>query len=214
MAEIKVSDLTLKRLPLYLHYLKDLKKKGEHTFSASQLAKSLNVHHTQIRKDLAITGLRGIPKVGHRVVDGIAAIEEFLNWNNTTDAFLVGVGNLGASLAGYTGFQKTGIKIVAAFDNDPAKIGKKAHGVEVLPTNKLSDLLTRMKVRIGIICTPPEVAQEVADTMVDNGIMAIWNFAPINLNLPDDIIIENTDVFTSLSILSRRLKEKMDEDLE
>ncbi len=211
MVQQTVSDLTLKRLPVYLHYLKDLREKGIDSVSASQLGKDLSVHHTQVRKDLAATGLRGVPKVGHRVMDVIRAIEDFLNWNNTTDAFLVGVGNLGSSLAGFAGMQKTGIQIVAAFDNDPAKIGKKAFGVEVLPIEKLAALIRRMKVHIGIICTPASVSQEIADIMAENGILAIWNFAPVNLQVPDDIIVENVDILRSLSVLSRRLKEKIAE---
>lgn len=211
MIQTRVSDLTLKRLPLYLHYLKKLNNEGIESFSASQLAEELGVHHTQVRKDLAVTGLRGVPKVGHRVTDAIKSIEKFLNWNNTTDAFLVGVGNLGSSLIGYAGIKKSGIQIVAAFDNDPAKIGKTTHEVEVLPLEKLPDLLNRMKVHIGIICTPADSAQEVADIMAENGILAIWNFAPANLQVPGEVIVENTDILTSLSILSRRLKEKVED---
>ncbi len=200
-----VPEPTLRRLPSYYHYLVRLREKGQVMISAAQIGEDLGVHHTQVRKDLAFTGSQGRPKVGHRVADLVASIETFLNWNNATDAFLVGVGHLGTALLGYTGFERAGVKIVAAFDADSRMVGKKVQGVLVLPLDKLTDLAQRMHISIGILTVPTEAAQEVADLMVASGIQAIWNFAPSVPDVPSDVIIENVALYSSLAVLSRKL---------
>ena len=204
-----VPEPTLRRLPSYYHYLVRLREKGQVMISAAQIGEDLGVHHTQVRKDLAFTGSQGRPKVGHKVTDLVISIENFLNWNNATDAFLVGVGHLGTALLGYAGFARAGVKIVAAFDTNPKLIGKKIQGVLVLPLNKLSDLAQRMHINIGILTVPGEAAQEVADLMVASGIQAIWNFAPVTLTVPEHILVQNEDMASSLVMLSKHLKKKM-----
>ncbi len=200
-----VPEPTLRRLPSYYHYLVRLREKGQVMISAAQIGEDLGVHHTQVRKDLAFTGSQGRPKVGHRVADLAASIENFLNWNNATDAFLVGVGHLGTALLGYAGFERAGVKIVAAFDTNPRMVGKKIQGVLVLPLDKLPDLARRMHISIGILTVPAEAAQEVADLMIASGIQAIWNFAPTVPDVPQDVIIENVALYSSLGVLSRKL---------
>jgi redox-sensing transcriptional repressor len=207
--EGKISNLTLKRFPRYLHFLRHLKMQGEKMVSASEMSRQLDLHHTQIRKDLALTGVRGVPKVGHDLNELINAIEEFLNWKNTTDAFLVGAGHMGRALIGYRGFQNTGIKILAAFDRDVEKVGLEISGVPVYPVEKLANLADRMHIRIGIIATPAAVSQEIADIMVASGMLAIWNFAPLRLEVPDNIIVEYADIYSSLAALSHKLGEKL-----
>ncbi len=204
-----ISDITLRRIPRYLNYVKQLKSEGRTHVSASRIGEILGVHHTQVRKDLAMAGLVGIPKVGHKIEDVIPVLESFLNWDNISDAFLVGAGNLGAAIMGYNGFQKTGIKIVAAFDTDVRKVGKEISGVEILPIHKFPSLAERMHIHIGIITSPADTAQDIADMMVENGIQAIWNFAPIPLKVPEDIIVENVDLYSSLAVLSKKLKQKV-----
>ncbi|NTV75731.1 MAG: redox-sensing transcriptional repressor Rex, partial [Holophaga sp.] len=167
----------------------------------------LGVHHTQVRKDLAITGCQGRPKTGHRVSELLSAIEGFLHWDSHSDAFLVGVGSLGTALMKYPGFEKAGARIVAAFDADPAKAGLRVGETPVLPIEKFSSLAERMHISVGILTVPPEAAQATADLMVGSGIRAIWNFAPVNLDLPDDVIVENLELFTSLAYLLRRLSD-------
>ena len=200
-----VPEPTLRRLPSYYHYLLRLREKGQVMTSAAQIGEALRVHHTQVRKDLAVTGSQGRPKVGHRVDDLIASIEEFLNWNNVSEAFLVGVGHLGTALLGYAGFERAGVRIVAAFDASPRRTGKKINGVAVLPVEKLPDLARRMHIVIGILTVPAEDAQAVAETMVASGIQAIWNFAPVELDLPETVIVENVALYSSLGVLSRKL---------
>lgn len=200
-----IPEATLRRLPSYYHYLLRLREKGQEVTSAAQIGAALGVHHTQVRKDLAVTGSQGRPKVGHRVDDLIASIEEFLNWNNVSDAFLVGVGHMGTALLGYPGFERAGVRIVAAFDASPRRAGKKIQGVSVLPVEKFPDLARRMHVAIGILTVPVEDAQEVAEMMVASGIQAIWNFAPIVPDLPEGVIVENVALSSSLGVLSRKL---------
>jgi redox-sensing transcriptional repressor len=143
--------------------------------------------------------------VGYPVTELLAAIDHFLGWDNTTDAFLVGVGNLGRALLGYRGFAENGLRIQAAFDTDPVKLGTEIHGCRVLPLEKLSNLALRMHIQIGIITVPAEAAQGVADCMVEGGIRAVWNFAPAILKTPEAVFVENEHLSSSLAVLSRRL---------
>ena len=207
MQGVKISELTLRRLPKYRQYLIKLRKEGVEYTSASEISRELDVHHTQVRKDLQATGLRGIPKVGHRVEDLITGIEEFLNWNNTSDAFLVGVGHIGRALLNYEGFERVGIKIVAAFDIDPEITGTTILETPVFDLSKLVDLGNRLHTRVGIITTTPSAAQDVAEKMVEAGIIAIWNFTPVKLKLSENIIVENANIYPSLAVLSHRVAE-------
>jgi redox-sensing transcriptional repressor len=198
---------TLRRLPRYHQYLARLHSAGQEQISAAHMAEVLGVHHTQVRKDLSLAGCMGRPKTGHRVDELLAAIETFLHWDNQSEAFLVGVGSLGTALLNYPGFGQAGARIVAAFDLDPAKTGGRVNAIPVLHLDKLPSLAERLHVAVGILTVPADAAQETAELMVASGIRAIWNFAPITLELPRDIIIENLELFTSLACLLRKFAE-------
>ena len=202
--------LTLKRLPQYLEVLHELKREGHSVVSATKIASITGVHMTQVRKDLAYTGVVGVPKVGHGIDDLIKAIGVCLNWNDISTGFLVGVGHLGSALLGYDDLPKMGLKIVAAFDNNPDKIGRKINDIPIIEMDKFGSLARRLRVYIGIITTPREHAQSVADLMISSGILAIWNFTTAHLTTPEDIIVENVDMTSSLAVLSRRLAERFD----
>lgn len=199
---------SLRRLPQYHHYLADLEAKGTSRVSCSGIGRDLNLVPIQVRKDLQYTGIIGKPKTGYSVRELILSIETFLGWNNVNEAFLVGVGNLGTALLGHERFSKFGLQIVAAFDADPNKVGQWIHNKAVLPLDKMADLAQRMSIHLGIITTPPEVAQGVADEMVKGGIQAIWNFAPVKLNVPAHIIVHNEDLYNSLASLSWKLARR------
>ncbi|MCE5199097.1 MAG: redox-sensing transcriptional repressor Rex [Armatimonadota bacterium] len=202
----KIGSLpAVRRLPTYLHLLRSFSESGREMVSSTHIAEKLKIEPIQVRKDLAITGIEGKPKVGYYIPALIDAIETFLGWNNTTDAFLVGVGNLGSALLGYEGFRKHGLKIVAAFDADDSRVGQVIGDVEVLPIHKLSDLAMRMHVPMGVIAVPAESAQSVADAMVLGGIQAIWNFAPRSLDVPDGVVVQNEDLASGLAVLSVKL---------
>jgi redox-sensing transcriptional repressor len=198
---------TLRRLPRYYQYLAQLRDAGQEQVSAAHMAEVLGVHHTQVRKDLSITGCQGRPKTGHRVAELMQAIERFLHWDNHSEAFLVGAGSLGTALLKYPGFHQAGAKIVAAFDADPAKAGTRVGEIPILPIDKLPSLTARMHIGIGILTVPAEAAQATAELMVASGIRAIWNFAPLTLDLPDGVIVENLELFTSLSLLLRKFAD-------
>jgi redox-sensing transcriptional repressor len=156
-----------------------------------------------------VTGIIGRPKAGFHVPGLIKAIQDFLGWDNATDAFLVGAGNLGSALLGYKGFEQHGLRIVAAFDADPDKVGSVIHGIQVLPLDKLQDLAVRMRIHMGVITVPAQQAQTVADTMIGAGIIAIWNFAPVCLDVPTGISIQNEDLSSGLAVLSVRLSKSL-----
>lgn len=206
----KVAPLpSVRRLPAYLRFLQTLKARGRDVVSCTHIAEELGLVSTQVRKDLAVTGIVGKPKVGYNVPELIGAIQEFLGWNNTTDAFLVGAGSLGNALLGYEGFNEYGLNIVAAFDVDPAKIGKPIHGREVLALERLHDLALRMHVLIGILTVPASAAQDAANFMVLSGIRAIWNYTPVRLEVPETVIAEDVRLASSLAVLSSRLAERL-----
>jgi redox-sensing transcriptional repressor len=200
---------TLLRLPVYRRFLQEWREQGHEQVSCSDIARALGQDSTQVRKDVAITGIVGKPRVGYAVDELLEAIEDFLGWNNTTDAFLVGSGHLGTALMGYEDFSNYGLNIVAAFDVDAKKIGRKIHGREVFALEKLADLAERMHVHIGIVCVPPAGAQMVANLMVMAGMRAIWNFAPVRLDVSPDVVVEDVDLRAHLAVLTSRLKEQM-----
>jgi len=152
-----------------------------------------------------MTGLVGKPKLGYGVAELICAIEDFLGWNNTTDAFLVGAGNLGAALLGYNGFKEYGLNIIAAFDSDEKKIGSEVDGKIIFHINKLPDMIRRMSIKIGIITTPPARTQELANIMVDAGVRAIWNFSHTKINVSPGIIVQHENLASSLVVISKKL---------
>lgn len=196
---------TLKRLPLYLRLLRKMKERGDEYASGTVVARELGLDPIVVRKDLAITGAVGRPRLGFPMDEIIEAIEEFLGWSNTSDAILVGVGSLGRALLGYKGFEQHGMRIVAAFDNNPQVIGQKVHGKAVLDAAKMPELAKMMHVQIGILTVTASVAQGVADAMVQGGIRAIWNFTPTTLDVPEGVILQREELASSLAVLSHRL---------
>jgi redox-sensing transcriptional repressor len=206
--ETKAAPLpSVRRLPMYLRFLYELQARGRDVVSCTHIADDLGLVSVQVRKDLAITGIVGKPKVGYQIPELITAIEEFLGWNNTKDAFLIGVGSLGVALLGYPGFKEFNLNLLAGFDIDPAKIGTQIHGKDIFAIKKLPDLVKRMHVLIGILAVPAGVAQEVADVLVESGIRAIWNYTPVQLHVPDTVIVEDVKLAASLAVLSSRLAE-------
>ena len=196
----------VKRLPAYLHLLRALQAEGREYVSGTVLAK---VHHLEpviVRKDLAITGIVGTPKIGFGVDELILAIERFLGWDNQTKAVLVGVGNLGSALLGYRGFADYGLRIVASFDSDPKKIGQWIQGCRIQTTDKLVEYAERYKIMLGVLTVPSDAAQEAADLMVRSGIRGIWNFTPVKLQLPEGVVAQKEDLAEGLAVLSHRLQ--------
>ena len=204
----RIPTSTLKRLPQYLEVLKQFTRAGLREVSATKISVFTDFHQTLVRKDMSYTSINNVPQSGYNIKKLAKAIEELLNWSDTSSSYLVGVGHLGSALLGYQEFSLRGLTIVDSFDNDPAKIGTIVHGVPVHSVLEITSLAAKKHIKIGIITVPPEAAQLVADLMVHSGIKAIWNFTPQKLHVPTDIIVENVDMFASLAVLSRRLAEK------
>lgn len=200
-----ISKKTLQRLPMYLNYLKSL---GDHTpmhISATFIAEELRLNDVQVRKDLASVCKSGRPKVGYSTTELTASIEQFLGYDAIDCSVLIGVGNLGRALISYTEFANYGLNIIAAFDTSPKLIDTQCQGKKIYPLSKLSNLCQRMNVRIGIITVPAAAAQQVCDLLVLGGVQAIWNFAPIHLNVPDNVLVQSENMAASLAVLSKHL---------
>jgi redox-sensing transcriptional repressor len=204
-----IPEASLRRLTVYHRVLQEMAAGGVEVVSCSVIGRALNLDPTQIRKDIESTGAIGKPKVGYRLPVLIRSIEDFLGWNNTKDAFLAGVGSLGRALLGYQKFRQYGVDIVAAFDVDPYKVGQEIRGKQVLHVEKLPELAQRMHIHMGVIATPPEAAQDCARLMIEGGIRAIWNFAPVHLRVPEFVILQNEDLYPSLASLSYKLEQRM-----
>ncbi|MGB8451443.1 MAG: redox-sensing transcriptional repressor Rex [Anaerocolumna sp.] len=209
-ASITISTQALERMPYYLQYLKQSQKEGVTAIASPAIAADLALNEVQVRKDLAaVSTSKGRPKAGFLIQDLIYNMEELLGYHNVKDAVLVGAGFLGRALLSYKGFDDSGMHIAAAFDIDETIIGSEICGKKVLSVNKLSGMCRRLNIHIGIIAVPEDKAQTVCDQLVAGGILAVWNFAPIHLSTPEDIMVRNENMSASLAMLSKHLQEKM-----
>jgi len=197
----------VKRMPAYLQMLRVLQAEGHEHVSGTVLAGAHNLEPVIVRKDLAITGAVGTPRIGFHITDLIAAIERFLGWDNQTRAVLVGVGSLGTALLGYQGIQNFGFRFVGAFDCDPKIIGKWVHGRKVQAMNQLLPFVRRGEIALGVLAVPAEAAQATAELMVSAGVKGIWNFTPAKLELPKEIVTQKEDLAEGLAVLSHRLHQ-------
>ena len=202
----EISRSVLKRLPVYLSYLKNMPDDAPTHVSATALAGALGMGEVQVRKDLALVSDGGRPKIGYLRSALVEDIEQFLGYDNTTDAIIVGAGKLGCALLGYGGFAEYGLNIVAAFDRTPHEDDS---GKPVMPMEKMQSFCKRNKILMGIITVPAACAQEMADLMIECGIKAIWNFAPVHLEAPANILIQNQNMATNLAVLSMHLQAQM-----
>ena len=204
----KISKSVLKRLPGYHAYLKTLQNSDSPYISATAIANALDMGEVQVRKDLAMVSDGGRPKVGYVRERLIEDIEQFLGYDNTTDAILVGAGRLGQALLGYNGFDEYGLNILAAFDILP-ETKRKDSGKPILPLDQMVPFCQEHKILMGIITVPTEFAQEACDRMIQAGIKAIWTFSPTHLDVPDHVMVHNENMANSLAILSMHLQAQM-----
>ncbi len=202
MSEKNISVQTLRRLPIYLHYLNSIKNDRDN-ISATAISNRFGLNDVQVRKDLGAISGNGKPKTGYSVQELIRDIENFLGCGNPTKAVLVGAGNLGKALLSYGGFNDYGLEIVAAFDS--AAQADTINGKPVFSADKLASFCNENKITLGIITVPASQAQSVCDTLVAHGIKAVWNFAPTILRVPDGVIAENENLASSLAVLCQRL---------
>lgn len=200
-----IPEPTLRRLPLYYKIALEEKDNGEENISCTVIARKLELIPILVRKDLQQTGIIGRPKTGYVLEELIQVLEKTLDYKNNKKAILVGVGNLGRALTNYPGFKQYGLSIAGLIDNDVSKIGNIINGMTICAPEDTKSEVKRTRAKVGIITTSAQVAQEVAEMLVRTGILAIWNFAPIRLSLPDNIVVENVNFAVSLSVLNSRL---------
>ena len=213
MKQIEVSRATMGRIPTYLKYLKSASHISEN-ISATALAKQLGLGEVQVRKDLSSVSGAGRPKTGYNIKELIDTLEKFLYTDKNNNVVLVGAGKLGRALLDYRGFEDYGLKISAAFDikykdADMSKLGK-----PILPMESLDEFCKENNVRIGIITVPAEHAQEVCDRLIDDGIRAIWCFAPCTLNVPDEVTVQYENMALSLAYLNKKIDFQQKDDIE
>ena len=203
-----VMKSTLSRMPLYYTYLCSLQKQGTQYVSSARIAQGLNLNPVLVRKDLAcLSSISGRPRVGFEVDTLLKELEEYLGYNNTDQAILVGVGSLGRLILTNKEFDTLGMHIAVGFDKDPHLAGLQVEGKYILPMDKMESYVKRTGIRIGIITVPADQAQGVCDHMVNCGIKAIWNFAFTLLNVPPTVLVKNENLPMSLALLSHQLEK-------
>lgn len=205
---VSIPKPTLERLPVYYRVLLHCQEIGLKYISSGDLGLRSGFEHTQVRKDLNHIWSGGRPGLGYEVDKLADCLADFLGLRNNTDAVLVGAGRLGTALVGYPGFGNYGFTIVAVFDADEEKIGETLYGRHVLPMSRCGDLIERLGIKIGIITVPATAAQGVCDIMVEAGIHAIWNFAPVRLETPDAVLVRSEDLAVGLTTLSYHIKKQ------
>lgn len=202
MQKLVIPRKTVYRLSLYYRALQRLRGNKIETVSSAALAKAAGVKPTQLRKDLTYFGQFGTRGLGYNVDALSQRLTEALGTTTLQPVILVGAGHLGSALLRYQGFAKEGFEVVAAFDLRVSKTREKELGVKLLPMSKMTDFVSRERIKMAILTVPGIVAQEVANELVAGGVLAILNFAPIILQVPDNVVVNNVDLAIELENLS------------
>ena len=199
---MKIPESTAQRLSIYLRGLALFSELGTENISSDELGEYAGVNPAQVRKDLAYFGQFGVRGKGYLVRDLHSRIAGILGTDQAWKVALIGIGNLGKALASYRGFEKQGFYIKAIFDSDEKKYGKNYRGLQIYPMTDLAKVVQEESIRIGIIATPAETAQEVTDALIESGVGCILNFAPIRISVPKHIKLRYVDLSTELESLS------------
>lgn len=204
----KISDSTIHRLSVYYRALSALEREGYETISSKELARREKLTPAQVRKDLSFFGSFGTRGLGYPVKQLMQQISEILGINRVWNVALIGVGNVGSALVSYKEFAKQGFIIKQIFDNDQRKIGSNHKGIVVSDFRDMKTLLKDNDISIVILTVPASAAQIVCDEVVEAGVKAILNFAPVNLRVPDDVKLRNENMAIELEHLSFSLMNK------
>ena len=203
-----ISIAVIRRLPKYHRYLGDLLDRDIQRISSKELSDIIGFTASQIRQDLNNFGGFGQQGYGYNVEALHTEIGKILGLDRPYNAVLVGAGNLGQAIANYAGFRKAGFEIKALFDANPRMIGLKIREFEVLDSDTLEDFIKNNNIDIAVLCIPKNGAQEVINRVVKAGIKGVWNFAPLDLEVPKGVIVENVNLTESLFTLSYLMKER------
>ena len=210
----QISKAVIKRLPRYYRYLGELLEDNVERISSNDLSKKMRVTASQIRQDLNNFGGFGQQGYGYNVKYLYTEIGKILGLDIVHPMIIVGAGNLGQALANYVEFEKRGFKLVGIFDVNPVLEGIAVRGIEIQMISHLPEFIKENQVEIAILTLPKNKAKEMAKVLIDNGIKAIWNFAHIDLDTPDDVIVENVHLSESLMTLSYNLSQYRQEHID
>lgn len=205
--ENRIPDIVIGRLPLYLRALNRLKQDGIDVTSSHELGQRLGISSAQIRKDLSHFGGFGKQGTGYQIDFLIAKLQSVLKINQRWKVVVIGAGNLGSAISHYRGFQDRGFEIAWLFDADDSKIGQQVDRFTVRPIIELKQTVAENKVQLAMVAVPAEQAQHVADILVDAGVRAILNYAPINLTVPENVIVQYIDPVVHMQHMTYYLDE-------
>ena len=200
MRNSRIPDETIRRLPIYLRGLVFISEQGQKKVSSKGLAELLGVNSWQIRKDFSYFGEFGTPGVGYKIAILTEQIKKILKLDDVCQAALVGVGNLGSAVLAYPGFGLYSVRIAAAFDSHPNKVGKTINGIKVEDISNLESLAER-KIEVAIIAVPQDVAQEITDKLVQAEVKGILNFSPCYISAPESVKVITIDIAIDLARL-------------
>lgn len=193
MAEKAIPDIVIGRLPLYLRALQGMGEEGRQVTSSQELGERLGISAAQIRKDLSQFGEFGKQGTGYTIEFLSQKLQQILNVDRIWDMAVVGVGDIGTAVAGYQGFANRGFRVTRVFDNDPEKIDQKVGEFIVEDSANLVPAIRRAKIKVAMISVPAGQAQAVADSLVEAGVKAILNYAPVSLNVPPEVNVQHID---------------------
>jgi redox-sensing transcriptional repressor len=203
-----ISMAVIKRLPKYHRYLKELMDNDVDRISSKELGEKIGFTASQIRQDLNCFGDFGQQGYGYNVRELFNQIRSILGLEKEYKTIIIGAGNIGQAIANYTGFHKLGFQLTGIFDANPKLVGMKIQDIEINEIDTLKEHVTKNNVDIGIICVPRINAQKVCDVLVEGGVKGIWNFAPVDLNVPEDVTVENVHLSESMLTLIYLLHSK------
>ncbi|MEX2670861.1 MAG: redox-sensing transcriptional repressor Rex [Phycisphaeraceae bacterium] len=198
---LDVPDPAVRRLSLYLRQLESLEYEQVPTVSSRRLAESLGLTDAQVRKDLGYFGQFGRPGVGYEVAALIHRLRKILGTDRISNTLMVGIGNIGRAVAAYHGFRDKGFELIALFDRDERKVGKKVGRLTVQSLEEMDAVIAEHNIRLAILAVPVAAAQEVADLLIERGIRGILNFAPVQLRVPENVTVRHIDVAAELEQL-------------
>lgn len=200
-----VPQAVVKRLPRYYRYLESLELKGVQKVSSRDLAEMLDITASQVRQDFSCFGAFGQQGMGYNISNLKNVLASIMGLDRTYNLIVIGAGNIGKAISRYKGFKSDGFNIIALFDEYVET--PEVNGIRLYKLDELSEFIKNNKVDIAVIATPQENAQTVADCVIKNGIKNIWNFATVDINVADDVIVENIFMSESLYLLSYRMRE-------
>lgn len=203
-----VPDATVARLPVYLRVLTGLGERGVATVSSEELALAAGVGSATLRKDLSHLGSYGVRGVGYEVARLVQHVGRCLGLAEEWRVVIVGIGSLGRALANYSGFAPLGTRVVALLDSDPAVVGERVAGLEVLPSARTAEVVGELGVRIAVLAVPASAAQAACDAVVAAGITSVLSFAPVELQVPGGVELRSVDLSTELGILAFRERRR------